>query len=218
MRWTVVPPSLVSAAFLFGLGGCDDADPLYIARRGSDLQCDSGQICEAGECIAKDSISCTAFEGAQAILQPAPHALSFGLVSSGSSFQGLTLRNIGNCTLTLFEAFFETEGTRFGCSDCEPALFPIELFPLRDVAWTVSFTPADVGAFEDELILLSDDSEYPEIRVPVRARYDGAPEPRVAPEMVDFGYAPVGRTLGATVQIANHGSGVARLSITHIAI
>src|SRR5678816_2283615 len=91
-------------------------------------------------------------------------------------------------------------------------------FPLRDVEWTISFTPDAVGSFEDTLVLLSDDTEFPEIRVPVKARYEGAPALFVAPEMIDFGYAPVGRTLGQTVQLSNRGTGTAALTITSIEI
>lgn len=215
MRWTAV---LGTSLIAFGLGGCDDPEPLFIARCGGDLECDSGEICEFGLCKPKDELSCTSVQGGRAVLQPAPHEISFGHVAPGSSFHPLVLRNIGNCTLTVFEAYFEAENTRFGCSSCDPATFPIELFPFRDVEWSMSFFPDDVGEFADHLVLLSDDAEYPEIRVPVRGRFDGEPALRSAPVELDFGYAAVGRTLTQVVQLTNQGSGTAPLSVSKVEI
>lgn len=202
------------------LAGCgEELSPLVVARCQSDLECGEGKVCELGECKPKDAVSCQAVTGGEAILQPGPPLVEFGQVGQATTFRDLTLRNIGNCTLTIFEAYFDSEDrSPFQCAGCSADAFPIELFPLRDQTLELAFTPAGVGQFRDELILLSDDAEYPEIRVPVRARFTGIPEPHVLPEELEFGYVPVGRTVTQQVQITNRGTGEASLLVTKIEI
>lgn len=200
--------------------GCeDDQTPIFVARCQSDDECPNGQICLDGACVPRDRVSCQEIEGGQAILQPGPSLVDFGYVGSGTSRQELALRNIGDCTLTVFEAYFELEdGSAFECPKCAPENFPLELFPFRDEAVTVFFTPDGVGDYADELILLSDDAEYSRIRIPIRARFNGIPKLAVAPDEVDFDYAPVGRTVNRQIQLTNQGTGIAPLVIERIEI
>lgn len=214
---------------LFGLGlglawgsqsACsEEASPIYVARCGSDDDCPQGEICIEGACVPRDAIACQQIEGAQSILQPGPPLIDFGYVGSGTSRQELALRNIGDCTLTIFEAYFLNEdGSAFECPGCAASNFPIELFPFRDTSVVVYFTPDGVGDYADELILLSDDSEYNEIRIPLRARFNGIPKLAVAPDEVDFDYSAVGRTASRTVRLTNQGTGIAPLIIDKIEI
>jgi hypothetical protein len=200
------------------LGACaEDPTPLVIARCASDLECGAGKVCEAGECVPKDNVSCASVQGGQAILQPGPPLVEFGEVDDATFFRRVVLRNIGNCTLTLFEANFEgEERSPFECPGCTPDRFPLELFPFREAEVELAFTPAMTGAFRDNLILLSDDAEFPEIRVPVRARFAGVPVPSVLPQELQFGYVPQGRTDRLTVKVANRGTGTAKLVVTAI--
>lgn len=214
---------------LFGLGlslvattqsACsEETQQIYVARCGGDDECPSGQVCLDGLCVPRDSVACQEIEGGQAILQPGPSLIDFGYVGSGTSRQDLALRNIGNCTLTIFEAYFVKEdGSPFECPKCAATNFPVELFPFRDHEVTVFFTPDGVGDYADELILLSDDGEYQEIRIPLRARFNGIPRLAVAPDEVDFDYAPTGRTVNRTVRLTNQGTGIAPLIIDKIEI
>ncbi|MCC7381082.1 MAG: choice-of-anchor D domain-containing protein [Deltaproteobacteria bacterium] len=208
---------LLTALALAGCG--DEIEPLVIARCHADAECGAGKVCEDGACVPKDNVSCLAVEGGQAILQPGPPVVEFGQVGQATSFKDLALRNIGNCTLTIFEASFESgPESPFACPGCTPEAFPLELFPLRDKQLELAFTPAGVGEFRDVLVLLSDDAEFPQIRVPVRARYKGLPEPNVVPDHLDFGFVPVGRTVTQGLQISNRGTGEATLLITHVEI
>ncbi|MFO0722906.1 MAG: choice-of-anchor D domain-containing protein [Myxococcota bacterium] len=197
----------------------DTLEPLVIARCTSDAECGEGKVCEVGECKPKDAVSCNTVQGGMAILQPGPPLLEFGEVADATYFQSLTLRNIGNCTLTLFEARFEAEAASpFECPGCTPDLFPLELFPFREKEIEIAFTPTAVGEFKDNLVLLSDDAEYPEIKVPVRARFVGVPNPSVIPNELEFGYVQVGRTITKEVKISNRGTGTAKLVVSHIEI
>jgi hypothetical protein len=208
------------ATILLCLAGCgEELEPLVLARCQSDAECGSGKVCEVGECKSKDTVSCQAVMGGHAILQPGPPLVELGQVGPATSFADLTLRNIGNCTLTIFEASFEQgAASPFQCSGCVPTAFPIELFPLRETKLEIAFTPNGVGTFRDELVLLSDDAEYPEVRVPVRARFIGEPMPHVLPAELQFGFVPVGRNAVQQVQITNRGTGEASMLVTKVEI
>ncbi len=212
--------ALAGIVFAAGLSACnDEVETLVVARCEADQECAQGFLCDLGECIPKTNVSCQEVEGGAAILQPGPPVLDFERVGPATSFRALRLRNIGNCTLTIFEAFFEGgDADAFECPACAPDRFPIELFPLRETELEIAFTPGSEGAFGSDLHLLSDDGEYPDLRVPVRARFDGVPEARVLPDTLDFSFVPVGRTETLVVQVTNHGSGAAPLLVTDVRI
>lgn len=213
---------LIFASTLFAastLVGCDEElEPILLARCVEDVDCPDG-VCVNGECLPRDAVSCTEVDGGKAILQPSPSTLDLGFVGNGTSRTSVALRNIGDCTLTIYEAYFAGElSSPFHCPQCTPETFPRELFPFRDDELRILFTPDGVGAFEDELVLLSDDAEYPEIRIPIRARFDGIPAISAAPIALDFDYAPVGRSVTRTLQITNQGSGNAPLIVSDIRV
>jgi len=201
-----------------GFFGCsEDLEPLVVARCEDDVECGEGFLCELGECTAKNNVSCQSVEGGAAILQPGPPVLDFERVGPATSFRSLRLRNIGNCTLTIYEVKFEGgDHASFECPRCNDSRFPMELFPLRDQEIQIAFTPEREGAFSTELRLLSDDAEYAEIRVPVRAHFDGVPKVTVIPDAIDFSYVEAGRTIEKTVRVTNQGSGTAILTVTDI--
>lgn len=211
----------VSVGAVFAVSCGDEASTIIRERCRSDADCLGGEVCEIGECIPRDAVSCSAVDGGRPILQPGPPLVDFGQVGPATSERRLVLRNIGDCTLTLYEAFFEAEdNTAFTCPRCNPAEFPLELFPFRDVELGVYFTPTpgELGDFRDNLVLLSDDSEFAEIKIPVRARFRGITNARASPVELDFGYVAVGRTAQRTVQISNLGSGTARLVLEGVTL
>ncbi len=212
---------LITLQSVFLLTSCEDktAPIIRVARCGNDSACPEGSICIDGTCVPRDALSCQTIQGGQAILQPGPPILDFGHVGSGSTFLPLALRNIGNCTLTIFDAYFESEeASIFQCPFCSPEMYPLELLPFREHELRVFFTPPEVGFYEDTLVLVSDDAEFSEIKIPIRATFNGQPAATVAPEEVDFDYAPVGRTVTQTIQITNRGDGTAPLQLTNMRI
>ncbi|MEL7369595.1 MAG: choice-of-anchor D domain-containing protein [Myxococcota bacterium] len=205
---------------LFALVACS-SDPTIIvkARCENDEACGSGLVCEDGECVPRDAVSCVEVEGGRAILQPNPARIDFGVTGSGSSDATVLLRNIGNCTVTVFEASLAGgQGSPFDCPACQQDLFPLEIFPFRENELRLFFTPSTVGPVEDDLVLLSDDTEFSEIRIPVRATFNGIPAVAATPDPVEFDFAAVGRTVTRTVRLQNRGTGVAPLEIRSIAI
>ncbi len=216
MRVAAIFATLSASALL----SCDgEVTQIYVARCINDTSCQGGAVCIDGTCVDRDTVSCQSIEGGQAILQPGPPLMDFGHTGANTSNRELVLRNIGNCTLTVFEAYFEKEeNSPFTCPFCAPENFPVELFPFREHPLNVFFTPLDVGEYDDVLILLSDDAEFSEIRIPVRARFNGIPQIAIAPEQLDFDYAPVGRTITRTLRITNRGSGTAPLEIQKLEV
>ncbi|MEO1230833.1 MAG: choice-of-anchor D domain-containing protein [Myxococcota bacterium] len=199
---------------------CDqDVETILVARCTDDAQCTNGDVCVDGECVPRDALSCTKVDDGQALLQPGPPLVDFGFVGSGTARRELDVQNIGDCTLTVFDAYLANEaGSPFQCPMCAPERFPFELFPFRKRPFEVFFTPPEVGEFADELILLSDDAELSEIRVPLRARFDGIPVVGAAPSTLDFDFVPVGQVVTRTLEITNQGTGRAPLRITGLTI
>ena len=211
---------VLAALLALSATGCrDEVTTIVKARCADDDACGPGFVCEFGDCVPRDAVSCQQVDGGFAILQPSPSRIDFGFTGSGSTQAQLLLRNIGNCTVTVFEARFEAgDDSVFECPFCSPERFPIELFPFREREINVFFTPTDVGTFEDTLVLVSDDTEFSEIRVPVQATFNGIPAASIEPDAVDFDFAPVGRTVASSIQIRNRGTGIAPLEIRRIEI
>ena len=208
------------APLLLALAACgEDATPLVVARCAADAECGPGFICELGMCAEKSSVSCMSIEGGMAIAQASPPVIDFGKVGLATRFAPVTLRNLGNCTLTVFALDFEgADAAAFECPKCADGLLPIELFPFREQEVELSFTASRPGRFSTELHILSDDPAVPTLRVPVRAEFEGTPEPKLLPAMVDFGYLRQGDRDTQTILVSNHGTGTARLHVTSVAL
>lgn len=182
-----------------------------------DSACPPGEICENFRCIPAVTRACTNVVSGNPILQPDPYAISFGELDVSTASQPLTIHNIGNCTLTLFEASLaKGVGSPF-TTDLLTARFPIEIFPGRSKPFTVGFTTDKVGVLKDELKILSDDKQFSELRVPLSVNFLGIPKLKVAPNPVDFGYVAQGRSNSRNVQVSNNGTGVAPVTVQSIA-
>ena len=178
-----------------------------------DSACPPGEICENFTCIPAATRACTNVVSGNPILQPDPYAISFGELDVSTQVQKLTIHNIGNCTLTLFEATLgKGLNSPFTC-DLTLATFPMEIFPGRSREFNVSFATDKPGRLADEIKILSDDKQFSELRVPLSVNFLGIPKLQVAPNPVDFAYVAVGRQGSRNVQVTNQGSGVAPITI-----
>ncbi len=210
-------PFLLFAGVVLGVTGCEKTKIVASNCRADD-DCQVGYLCENYECVPREAKACDLVLDGNPILQPTPHTVDFGAVDSQAALlQTITISNIGNCTLTLFEATLKDPGAGFTCDLCETT-FPKEIWPGRSIDVTISYTPGTVRESVTELTLLSDDKEYPTLRVPVRANYLGTPDLKAAPNPVDFGYTAQGRLTRRTVQLSNQGTGTAPIEITAIAL
>lgn len=184
----------------------------------NDDQCEAGFLCENYRCVPAETKACTNVVDGTPILQPTPHVVDFGTLDSRAALsQAVRLDNIGNCTLTLFEANLTGAADDFTCDLCETS-FPKEIFPGRGIELSLGYTPSEVAPASAELVLLSDDKEYPTLRVPLHADYIGTPQLRVEPNPIDFGYTAQGRMVRKTVQLTNQGTGTAPIVISAIAL
>ena len=208
---------LLSAGVALGVTGCTK-EKVVAANCRADDDCQAGSLCENYECVPREAKSCDIVLDGNPILQPSPHTVDFGVVDSQAALlQTITLHNIGNCTLTLFEATLKDPTAGFTCDLCDTT-FPKEVWPGRSLEVTLSYTPGAVRDSITELTLLSDDKEYPTLRVPIRANYIGTPNLVASPNPVDFGYTAQGRLMRKTVQLSNQGTGTAPVTITAVAL
>lgn len=208
---------LLTSGVALSVTGCTK-DKVVAATCRADDDCQAGNLCENYECVPREAKACDIVLDGNPILQPSPHTVDFGTVDSQAALlQTVTLHNIGNCTLTLFEATLADKGAGFTCDLCDTN-FPKEVWPGRSLEIQLSYTPGMVRESVTELTLLSDDKEYPTLRVPVKANYIGTPDLKANPNPVDFGYTAQGRLTRRTVTLSNQGTGTAPVTITSVAL
>ncbi len=208
---------LLTAGVALGVTGCTK-DKVVAANCRADDDCQAGSLCENYECVPREAKACDIVLEGNPILQPSPHTVDFGTVDAQAALlQTVTLHNIGNCTLTLFEATLADTGAGFTCDLCDTS-FPKEVWPGRSLEIQLSYTPSAVRNSVTELTLLSDDKEYPTLRVPIKANYIGTPQLVASPSPVDFGYTAQGRLTRRTVQLSNQGTGSAPVTISSVAL
>ena len=195
-------PLLLISGLGLGLTACDKPRIVASACRNDD-DCEGGNLCDNYECVPREAKACEVVIEGNPILQPSPHTVDFGEVDAQTALvQTITIHNIGNCTLTLFEATLADPAAGFTCDLCDTT-FPKEIWPGRSLDIELSYTPNTVKQSATELTLLSDDKEYGTLRVPVKARYIGTPSLVASPTPVDFGYAPQGRQVRRMVTLLN---------------
>lgn len=208
---------LLTSGVALCVTGCTK-DKVVAATCRADDDCQAGNLCENYECVPREAKACDIVLDGNPILQPSPHTVDFGTVDSQAALlQTVTLHNIGNCTLTLFEATLADTGAGFTCDLCDTT-FPKEVWPGRSVEIQLSYTPGMVRESVTELTLLSDDKEYPTLRVPIKANYIGTPDLKANPNPVDFGYTAQGRLTRRSVTLSNQGTGTAPVTITAVAL
>ncbi len=206
--------SALCALVLAGLS-CGKDKVVRTACR-DDSACPSGYLCENFECIPAETKACDVVTEGNPILQPSPYSVAFGDLDAPDATQTVSLHNLGNCTLTLFEAGLGRKAeSAFGCDVCQGS-FPVEIFPGRSKQVAVSFKAPKVGAFDDALVVLSDDKEFAELRIPLHANFLGVPALKVTPNPVDFGYVAQGRVGKRQMQATNQGTGVAAVEVTAV--
>lgn len=205
------------ASALLALSGCDKPK-LVAANCRADDDCQTGYLCENYECVPREAKACDVVIDGTPILQPSPHTVDFGTVDNQAALQQtISLHNIGNCTLTLFEATLADPTAGFSCDLCDTS-FPKEVWPGRQIDLTLSYVPGMVKDSSTRLNLLSDDKEYPTLYVPIRANYIGTPALLASPSPVDFGYTAKNLFTRRTVNLSNQGTGTAPLTVTAIAL
>jgi hypothetical protein len=199
--------------------GCDKTQKVMeVTYCRQDVDCPGGYLCESFECVPKNAKTCENVNDGTPILQPTPHTIDFGTTTAnGPQSKLVRLSNIGNCTLTLFEAKLADADGGIGCEFCGTS-FPKEIFPGRSEELSIVWVPGQPAPTQNELRILSDDKEFSTFRLPIRTNYIGQPNLSAAPNPVDFGYVAVGRQSKRNVAFTNRGTGTAPVTITAIAV
>lgn len=208
-------PLLLASSLLATATGCERTRIVSSACR-EDSDCEGGNLCDNYQCIPREAKACEVVIEGNPILQPSPHTVDFGEVDAQAALvQTITIHNIGNCTLTLFEATLADPAAGFTCDLCDTT-FPKEIWPGRSLEISLSYTPGAVRNSHTELTLLSDDKEYATLRVPIKANYIGTPSLVATPSPVDFGYIAQGRQVRRALTLSNQGTGIAPVTVTDV--
>lgn len=209
--------ALPAWAALFLAAGCQEEPKLVVTSCLSDDDCPEGELCDEGTCVPMSKFRCDATTTGAGVLQPAPHVVDFGTVGTDPVTRTLVLRNIGQCSLTVFEAKLAAGAdSPFVCDGCSDKT--IEIFPMREARIDLKFTAPKVGTYEDTLELLSDDGEFPTLPVPVRAQFDGVPKLVASPDPLNFGYVAQYTDDSRILQLVNRGTGVATVRVTSVTV
>lgn len=207
----------VIAGLLVGATACEKEEKLTSVLCRDDSACQTGELCDNFACVSSTTKACTNVLDGNPVLQPDPYVLHFGDLDVSTKTQDVTLRNIGNCTLTVFEAELASGADAgFACELCN-GTFPLEIFPGRSKPMPIVFTQKHVGQSSDDIIVLSDDKEFPSLRIPLRANYVGEPRLQASPNPVDFGYVAQGRQGARKLTLSNQGTGVAPVTVKSMA-
>ncbi|MBM3329771.1 MAG: choice-of-anchor D domain-containing protein, partial [Calditrichaeota bacterium] len=141
-----------------------------------------------------------------------PDALQFGLVIAGETAElTLTVTNAGTADLTIFS--YALEGSEAfslaneGGEQAPRAVMDIVLEPRQTFNIPVTFSPAEPGEFAAELVIVSDDPENGEVRVPVAGIGVEPPPPDIAlsAESHNFGEIALGNTASWELEVFNEG-------------
>lgn len=183
----------------------------------SDTDCGSGRICYETECIPPAKLACTQGGSNAAHVSASPVTLDLGTVA-GTPVSGMVeLSSSGDCTLQIRSVEVD-DGLRFVCSSCPEAGYPVNVYPGRSHRIEVVATPGALGVIDDTLIILTNDPEATELRIPLSAESIGPPKLSVSHGEIDFGYVPVGRSRDVVVQAINAAVGSAPLTVESVAV
>ena len=199
----------------------------------NDDDCRSNEICISfggiGACEPADNFACQTDQRPildMKINDASATSMTFDQVSLGTSAsQVVTIRNIGDCLLTLqVISFSENTSDDFGCSPCSAEFFPQRIPPERSIDVTVAYTPTRPGEANGDLLVRSDDVTAGTaglVSVDLFARYDGIPALVVDPLSLAFGFVPFtagggGGSRTETITITNRGTGAAALEIERL--
>jgi hypothetical protein len=168
--------------------------------------CPPGFGCVSGRCESASRFACR-FSLAP-IAQVEPTLLDFGSVRVANRVERtLRVRNIGSCNLSLNEISLDP-GTspEFTCPLCRPTgTYPVTLVPFDSRVVTIAYLPTDAAADTGNASIVTDDPQFPLIRVPLRSTTKDAPRIYVDPLVLDFGYVPQGQTRTLSFNITNVG-------------
>jgi hypothetical protein len=168
--------------------------------------CPSGLGCVSGRCESTGRFECR-FSLAP-IVQVEPPLLDFGSVRVANRVERtLRIRNIGSCNLTLREISLDPGiSPEFTCPSCRPTgTYPVTLAPFDSRLIVISYLPTDADADTGNTSVVTDDPQFPLVRVPMKSTTKDAPRIYVDPLTLDFGYVPQGQTKTLSFNLTNVG-------------
>jgi hypothetical protein len=169
-------------------------------------ECPPGTGCLNGRCEVTTRFDCRS--GTSPIVQISPSILDFGSVRVGTPVERtLRVQNLGSCNLSVREISLDTGiSPEFTCAQCRPGgTYPVILIPFDSKSVMVSYLATDAAPDTGSLSVVTDDPQYPLVRVPLRSVTKDQARISVDPLTLDFGYVPQGQTKTLAFTIKNVG-------------
>jgi hypothetical protein len=133
-------------------------------------------------------------------IEVTPLSIDFGFVTSGTkASKNVRIANVGSAPLTISKISMQEKSSG---AFIVPRLVDVVIEPGKSKELPVSFQPTTGSKHEGVIVIKSDDPNKPEVLVRLFGKVS-APNIEVQPRLLDYGKAPVAKTLAFTV--ANSG-------------
>jgi len=208
-----VTKRLIAVCFVLGFA-CSEEEPKPVIECSTDLDCELGKLCYESLCQHQERYKC--LEGGEEVpkMDFSPTTLAFGETGSSTKALTVSIKNSGQCALSIVDASIDAiDPNRFSCDICSANLLPILIYPERINTFEVFMHPGLPGDYDGGLVLKSNDPETSAVRIPITGKSNGKPILTVLPEEIDFGFMRAGGRVEKQVFIINEGSGTTPLTV-----
>ena|GEM_PF-1466070 len=196
---------------------CEGEDAPKPNECSADSDCEFGELCYDAQCEVKERYNCLDGGEKSPKLEISPTSIDFGEASTATKAVSITIKNTGTCTLNIADATIDSfDQNRFDCDICNASALPVSVYPDRTNRFQVRMYPGAPGDYSGGLVLRTNDSESPTIRLPLLGSSTGKPSITVIPAEIDFGFMRAGGSVEKQVFIINEGSGSTALTVEKV--
>ncbi|GAB4301725.1 MAG: hypothetical protein Kow0090_17290 [Myxococcota bacterium] len=131
----------------------------------------------------------------------------------------LVVANEGTCDLKVTSVEFENAtASEFSCDRCSPNkdIYPAMIPPGGSFNVSVTFTPKTNEVKSGAVLIISNDPDYPLLRVPLASEFKGKAILKVTPDKLAFGHVNKGDKKTQYLTISNAGIGNAALNVMSV--
>ncbi|MSP15958.1 MAG: choice-of-anchor D domain-containing protein, partial [Myxococcales bacterium] len=216
MKRSLTRSSLVAAFVALATACGGEAPPPIGNACDTDDECPAGLVCSGGSCAAPRDAGAPL--GAPEI-EIFPTTLDFGSPQLGvAAVQQLTVRNLGDATLTLTRIEVVEADSLDEFSAAPTGLVSIAIAPGESLVISATLVQQDAELDRGELRLSSDDADEPILPVTLLAELKGTPVVVAEPDVVAFGVVTWGELPSRDVDVRNAGTGNAPLVVSTVEV
>jgi hypothetical protein len=132
--------------------------------------------------------------------------IDFGKVDLYSkATKDVVIKNTGTDVLTISSIKYTPSGNSTDIRLDTTQKLPVELNPNREVTFTLTYVPTDIGEDKGTLSIESSSKDLPEVNIPVKGE-GVAPLIKIEPSAIDFGGVEVNQSLTKDFTVYNNGN------------